>query len=209
MDTAAQNDDLQIRLNNLVDNITRDVYKNVTRGLFERDKILFSFMIAISINKQARIISQDLWSVFSKGTPPSDKEEKVANPSKKIFSQSSWETAQYLQNNFAKFTGIVKSFSNKLKAWEQYIDNWKGDLPDDWDKKLDIFEKLMLQRIVRPEKVGSGMSNYIIKTIGPQYLQAPNVSMKDLWKDSDNRTPIIFVLSPGADPTSALLKFKA
>lgn len=64
----------------------------------------------------------------------------------------------------------MKSFSNKLKAWEQYIDNWKGDLPDDWDKKLDIFEKLMLQRIVRPEKVGSGMSNYIIKTIGPQYL---------------------------------------
>lgn len=52
------------------------------------------------------------------------------------------------------------------------------------------------------------MANYIIKTIGQNYLESPNVSMRDLWKDSDNRTPIIFVLSPGADPTASLLKFK-
>lgn len=52
------------------------------------------------------------------------------------------------------------------------------------------------------------MANYIIKTIGQKYLEAPNVNMRDLWKDSDNRTPIIFVLSPGADPTASLLKFK-
>lgn len=62
--------------------------------------------------------------------------------------------------------------------------------------------------MIKPEKVGSGMANYIIKTIGQTYLEAPNVSMRDLWKDSDCRSPIIFVLSPGADPTTALLKFK-
>ena len=43
-------------------------------------------------------------------------------------------------------------------------------MPDEWDKKLDIFERLMLQKIIKPEKVGSCMSNYIIKTIGSQYL---------------------------------------
>ena len=81
-------------------------------------------------------------------------------------------------------------------------------MPDEWNKKLDLFEKLVVQRVVKPEKIGSGMAHYIINTIGQNYLEAPNVSMKDLWSDSDERTPIIFVLSPGADPTSSLLKFK-
>lgn len=49
MDTADQSIVLEERLNHLMNNITKDVYKNVTRGLFERDKILFSFMIAASI----------------------------------------------------------------------------------------------------------------------------------------------------------------
>ena len=46
-----------------------------------------------------------------------------------------------------------------------------------------------------------------MNTIGQTYLEPPNVSIRDIWKDSDKRTPIIFVLSPGADPTSSLLKF--
>lgn len=51
------------------------------------------------------------------------------------------------------------------------------------------------------------MSYYVHNTIGSFYLEAPSVSVKDLWKDSDCSTPIIFVLSSGADPTSSLLKF--
>ena len=51
------------------------------------------------------------------------------------------------------------------------------------------------------------MSFYISKTIGTFYLDPPNTTIKDLWKDSDSKTPIIFVLSPGADPTASLLKF--
>ena len=58
-----------------------------------------------------------------------------------------------------------------------------------------------------PQKVVSAMSYYIGQTIGNAYLDPPNVTVRDLYRDSDCRTPVIFVLSPGADPTSSLLKF--
>jgi dynein heavy chain len=83
------------------------VYKNVTRGLFEKDKILFSFMIAISIGREAKIISEEMWSLFSKGPTPNEKDKKIPNPNNKLLSDSSWEYVQYLENNFAKFTGLV------------------------------------------------------------------------------------------------------
>lgn len=50
------------------------------------------------------------------------------------------------------------------------------------------------------------MCYYVTNTIGQPYLDAPNVTVRELWKDSDAKTPIIFVLSSGADPTASLLK---
>ena len=79
-------------------------------------------------------------------------------------------------------------------------------LPEDWERKLDMFDRVLLSRVLQPQKVSMAMSYYVNNTIGQQYLDPPNVTVRDLWKDSDNRTPIIFVLSPGADPTASLLK---
>jgi dynein heavy chain len=41
--------DLDKRLEILIDRITRILYTNISRGLFERDKLIYSFLIATSI----------------------------------------------------------------------------------------------------------------------------------------------------------------
>lgn len=209
MDTAEKSATLDGRLSNLIDSITRDVYKNVTRGLFEKDKILFSFMIATSINKASKVISEEFWTIFSKGPSIIENVAPKPNPSKTMFTAKTWELAEYLEMTFPKFTGLTNSFAGRLKQWEAYVESGKlsTPMPDDWDRKLDLFDKILISRVLQPQKIVSAMSYYIINTIGSQYLDSPNVTIKDLWRDSDSRTPIIFVLSPGADPTSSLLKF--
>jgi len=51
------------------------------------------------------------------------------------------------------------------------------------------------------------LTNYVIVEIGKFYVEAPPVSMEEVYKDTDVKTPLIFVLSQGADPTSQLIKF--
>lgn len=51
------------------------------------------------------------------------------------------------------------------------------------------------------------MSQYIIKEMGKFFVESPSVSMDVLFADINVYTPLIFVLSTGADPTSTLLKF--
>jgi len=65
----------------------------VTRGLFEKDKILFAFIIAVSINKHSKVISEDSWSAFTRGAVTIDKSGSKPNPSKNLFSPRAWDLA--------------------------------------------------------------------------------------------------------------------
>jgi len=48
---------------------------------------------------------------------------------------------------------------------------------------------------------------YIINHLGKFFVESPSVQMKQIYEDMDCETPLVFVLSTGADPTLALDKF--
>ncbi len=47
---------------------------------------------------------------------------------------------------------------------------------------------------------------YVAASLGRQFTESPSTSLADIYKDSSPVTPIIFILSQGADPTSALVR---
>ena len=79
-------------------------------------------------------------------------------------------------------------------------------MPDDWDKQ-GIFEKMLILKIFRPEKILFAASKYVNHYLGQFFLESPHTSMDKIYADSDTKTPIIFVLSQGADPTSNVISF--
>lgn len=48
---------------------------------------------------------------------------------------------------------------------------------------------------------------YITNHLGLFFVESPSVQMKQIYEDMDCETPMVFVLSTGADPTLALDKF--
>jgi dynein heavy chain len=51
------------------------------------------------------------------------------------------------------------------------------------------------------------LKEYVIKDLGRQYSVSPLTSMEILFESSDKVTPIIFVLSQGADPNEQILGY--
>jgi dynein heavy chain len=53
-----KNEDLQERIDSLLNSITKMLYINICRGLFEAHKIIYSFLICTSIKRRAKLINE-------------------------------------------------------------------------------------------------------------------------------------------------------
>lgn len=108
IDTSEKNPDLVLRLNILYDEITLAVYVNVSRGLFERHKLIFSFMLCIDIMKQAGEIMDSQWNFLLRG-PIGSKGDYPKKPDISTLSENMWTSANYVANTFECFSHLIKN----------------------------------------------------------------------------------------------------
>mmetsp|Transcript_28798 Transcript_28798/g.26018 ORF Transcript_28798/g.26018 Transcript_28798/m.26018 type:complete len:96 (-) Transcript_28798:842-1129(-) len=67
IEQAESSKELGKRLEILIDKITKTVFVNVSRGLFEAHKNIFSFLISTSIKRQSKKLDEFLWNHFLRG----------------------------------------------------------------------------------------------------------------------------------------------
>jgi dynein heavy chain len=107
IESSEKSSDLEKRLLILLEQTTRSVYNNVARGLFEKDKLVFSFMLCGDIMRQENKISEAAWSFFLRGASGMDK-VRQPKPDVSWLSQQVWNTAVDLSDNLPIFKGLEK-----------------------------------------------------------------------------------------------------
>ena len=65
---------------------------------------------------------------------------------------------------------------------------------------------MLVLNVLRPEKLILMVKNYVKHTLGQIFTVSPPFDLREAYQDTSSTTPIIFILSPGADPMNYLMK---
>ncbi|XP_040850987.1 dynein heavy chain 12, axonemal [Ochotona curzoniae] len=198
---------LEKRLRYLNDHFTYNLYCNICRSLFEKDKLLFSFLLCANLLLAKKEIEyQELMFLLTGGVSLRNAEK---NPDPTWLPDKSWEEICRV-SELPAFRGLRDHFSDNISEWREIYDSKEphnARLPAPMDARLNELQKIIVLRCLRPDKITPAITNYVTDKLGKKFVEPPPFDLAKSYLDSSCTVPLVFVLSPGADPMASLLKF--
>eukprot|EP00599_Poterioochromonas_sp_BG-1_P017876 CAMPEP_0173166600 /NCGR_PEP_ID=MMETSP1105-20130129/22117_1 /TAXON_ID=2985 /ORGANISM="Ochromonas sp., Strain BG-1" /LENGTH=3828 /DNA_ID=CAMNT_0014087887 /DNA_START=639 /DNA_END=12125 /DNA_ORIENTATION=- len=246
---SEKSNDLETRLHNIIDYSSLVIYENICRGLFEKDKILYSSSICFQILRYAKEIHDVEWNLFMRGPGAVDRSNMPPNPYPESIPGPMWDIIysaeqrmqyvvkppasgeggqakeekeenatgmEHIASHATPFQGLCQSIKEKYAGrgkeseWATWMESpnlMTAPLPSGLQETVNSFQRLILVKALREDKLQQSIALFVAEKLGPRFAVSPSTSMEDIYRDLDNKTPCIFVLSTGADPTGMLLRF--
>lgn len=196
IDNTPEADTEKERLKNLMDSITYSIYVYTTRGLFERDKLIFCVLMVIQIQLHSGDFPQYLIDFLLRYPAIPDLKSPVD-----FLSDLSWGGVQALVK-MDTFRDLDKDIIASMKRWKSFVESEapeKEKLPQEWKNKTEA-EKLCIMRVLRPDRMTYALNVFIVTTFNSKYVEGRQVDFAVSYKESGPNVPVFFILSPGVDP---------
>lgn len=203
------------------------------RGLFEKDKLVFSFMLCVDIMKSDKLLSEEEWNFFLRGAGSLEK-ERPAMPENAWLDLNKWKVAVDLGDLLPPFKSMHTSLvatpcsvtigTFTVHANPEKDPNYgpepppykapkEGEQEKDegvkghWNDRLSAFQKLVFIKAFKEEKVTFAVTEFVRENLGQTFIEPPAIDLPTLYADMTNVTPLVFVLSTGSDPMANFLRF--
>ena len=202
--------DIETRLEILNAFFTYYVYTNICRSLFERHKLLFSFLLTVRILQGDSKIDNEEYMFLLSGKAAGVL-STAENPAPGWIDGRMWSEMTAL-SSLSAFDGLSDDISERQLFWREIYDAGEPHrtaLPFHWAEKLNSFQKLCFLRTIRADVVATAVMDYVVEQMGHKFVEPPPFDLLACFKDSSILTPLVFVLSKGSDPTKELLGFAA
>uniref|UniRef100_A0A8C2U8V4 Dynein axonemal heavy chain 10 n=1 Tax=Coturnix japonica TaxID=93934 RepID=A0A8C2U8V4_COTJA len=196
------------RLKTIMDTVTFNTYNYGCTGLFERHKLLFSFNMTVKIEQSDGRVPRDELDFFLKGNTSLEKSER-----KKPYAwlpDQGWEDLIRLSEQFPEqFESLPDDVEQNPDVWKNWYDTDALEqlpFPMHYQDSLTSFQKLLLLRCFRVDRVYRAVTDYVSLTMSEKFVQPPVISFEAIFEQSSPNSPVVFILSPGCDPISDLMK---
>ncbi|CAB3255287.1 unnamed protein product [Arctia plantaginis] len=177
---------LEARLELLRSAITLSVYQNVSRGLFEKHKLVFSFLLNMAMFLHAGLVKTEQFNFILRGASGT-KVVPRKKPQIEAMTDIMWLNISHLDETDPDFQGLLNDCMRKVPVsigsfdLDIHIDPTDKQPPlTNWNEKLNSFEKLMLIKCLKEEKLVFAIAQYVAITLGPVFIESPTVQLNTL-----------------------------
>lgn len=140
-----------------------------------------------------------------------DKYEKVIrNPLPELIESSQWNFIMNLSTIHENLADLPEQFERNKDQWKQWLQTTvnptKLPFPGVLDEKISFFQRMLIFKALKPERLSFLCREFVQKKLGKQYTVIKPLNLMDVYRDL-NKEPLIFILSQGADPTFTIQNF--
>ena len=196
---------IEKRINNILDYLTKSVWKYTDRGLYEHHKFLFTMLLALKIDLNTGHVSHQEFLIFLKGGASLDLNSVKPKPFRWMLDVI-WLNLVEL-SKLEMFNNLLDKVVATEKEWKYWCDTEspeEEDIPCGYHNSLDVFRKLLLIRSWCPDRTLSQARKYIFDSLGADFLENTVLDLESMIEEADNKTPLICLLSTGSDPSGQI-----
>jgi dynein heavy chain 2 len=175
----------------------------ISRSLFKQDRLAFGLHLVRGIIPEK--FEPNEWELFQGAFVPAA--ETNSPP-------PAWcphDRAPALQLLRSAFPRIDESWQlTKEGIWAPWVASDKCE--EAWDNsiysRMSAFQRVLMVQAIRPDRLESALTQFACEAVGVSSLSPPPLSLQRIHKEeTHSKIPILFVTTPGADPSQELEDF--
>ncbi|KAJ3070332.1 Cytoplasmic dynein 2 heavy chain 1 [Podochytrium sp. JEL0797] len=198
---SASKDGTELRLKLLINELQKLAFKYVSRSLFKSDRQMFALHLIFKL--YPNMADSKEWSLFAGPVLDADSGSKSDCP--KWVPEDRKAHFKQLQSISGE---LYEAFNfNDSEGWTNWMarTSCEVEFPQTMSKRVSLFQKMLLVKLLRPDRLMSAISAFSCSVLGIQSLAPAALNFQHLVDDETvAREPILFITTPGADPSQEL-----
>eukprot|EP00971_Amphidinium_carterae_P111738 2212984-Amphidinium_carterae.1 len=203
------------RVEKIMKFLTYQVYRYMNRALFERDKMMFKLMVTMKIMVVANQLTGADVALFLKAGGALDPKSEKPNPLRWLPEKVWLNLLQMSRHSFGSdqmlfFREIIDFLTQRNEAsWRKWYDeNEPENMPvPDYEERINMertlgpFIRLVLVRCMREDRTSIACAQFVNSMLEPRFTAPVTDAIVDIYEESGNRKPVLYLLTAGSDPT--------